>query len=181
MFCIYFFVFLIELTGKEYITDTVICCLLADCPRQPRAVDDNGSSRSRSKIRKDTIMEQCIFDENNGLWYELHGDYYLPCLSVPQEKKHTIGIWGRRQEHYLRQERRALYDALYLKGELNRYLAETDNRAERMLCQLTAEMAEQEGVTEKLKAANQMEWVRAMNNIRNRAEEIVWMKIIINN
>ena len=57
-------------------------------------MDDNGSSRSRSEIRKDTIMEQYIFDENNGLWYELHGDYYLPCLSVPQEEKQTIGIWG---------------------------------------------------------------------------------------
>ena len=125
----------------------------------------------------DTIMEQYIFDENNGLWYELHGDYYLPCLSVPQEEKQTIGIWGRRQERYLRQEHRTLYDALCLKGELNRYLAETDNRAERMFCQLTAEMAEQEGVTEKLKAADQMEWVRAMNSIRSRAEEIVFHEV----
>lgn len=162
----------------ESTSNSVICCLLADCPRQPRAMDDNGSSRSRSKIRKDTIMEKYIFDENNSLWYELHGDYYLPCLSVPQEEKQPIGIWGRRQEHYLRQERRALYDALYLKGELNRYLAETDSRAERMLYQIISEMAEQEGVTEKLKAADQMEWVRAMNSIRSRAEEIVFHEVI---
>ena len=71
-----------------------------------------------------------------------------------------------------------MYDALYLKGELNRYLAETDNRAERMLYQIISEMAEQEGVTEKLKAADQMEWVRAMNSIRSRAEEIVFHEVI---
>lgn len=71
-----------------------------------------------------------------------------------------------------------MYDALYLKGELNRYLAETDNRAERMLRQIISEMADQEGITEELKAANQMEWVRAMNSIRNRAEEIVFQKVI---
>lgn len=123
-------------------------------------------------------MEQYIFDENNGLWYELHGDYYLPCLSVPQEEKQTIGIWGRRQERYLRQEHRALYGTLYLKGELNCYLAETDNRAERMLCQIISEMAAREGVTEELKAVNQMEWVRAMNSIRSCAEEIVFQEVI---
>lgn len=123
-------------------------------------------------------MEQYIFDENNGLWYELHGDYYLPCLSVPQEEKQPIGIWGRRQERYLRQERRALYDALCLRGELNRCLAETDNRAERMLRHIIAEMAIREGVTEELKAADQLEWVRAMNSIRSRAEEIVFREVI---
>ena len=76
-------------------------------------------------------MEQYIYDENNGLWYELHGDYYLPCLTVPEEERQPIGIWGKRHHRYLKENHRALCDALLLKGELNRHLAEVDRRAEK--------------------------------------------------
>ena len=77
-------------------------------------------------------MEQYIFDENNGLWYELHGDYYLPCLSVPQEEKQTIGIWGRRHLRYICEYRKRLYNSLLLSGKLNGCLANLNEQVEDM-------------------------------------------------
>ena len=118
-------------------------------------------------------MEKVIYDEKNGLWYELQGDYYIPCLKLPEEEQQPIGVWGQRHLRYIKQNRRALYLNLLTSGKLNGYLADIDKQAEDMLSRLVKQMAEREGVTEKLKADNQMEWVGRMNNIRSRATEIV--------
>ena len=118
-------------------------------------------------------MEKVIYDEKNGLWYELQGNYYIPCLKLPEEEQQPIGVWGQRHLRYIKQNRRALYLNLLTSGKLNGYLADIDKQAEDMLSRLVKQMAEREGVTEKLKADNQMEWVGRMNNIRSRATEIV--------
>ena len=118
-------------------------------------------------------MEKKIYDEKNGLWYELHGDYYLPCLSVPPEEKRSIGVWGQRHLRYIRQHRKALYTELLTAGKLNSYLAELNDQAGDMFLRLVDQMAAAEGITERMKAEDQMEWARRMNNIRDRAEEAV--------
>ena len=118
-------------------------------------------------------MEKVIYDEKNGLWYELQGDYYIPCLKLPEEEQQPIGIWGQRHLRYIKQNRKVLYLNLLTSGKLNSYLADFDNQAEGMFSRLIKQMAEREGVTEQLKAYNQMEWVSRMNNIRQRATEIV--------
>jgi len=118
-------------------------------------------------------MEKVIYDEKNGLWYELQGDYYIPCLKLPEEEQQPIGIWGQRHLRYMKQHRKVLYINLLTSGKLNGYLADLDKQAEDMFFQLVKQMAEREGITEKLKADNQMEWVGRMNNIRSRATEIV--------
>ena len=118
-------------------------------------------------------MEKYIFDERNGLWYELQGDYYLPCLKLPEGEQQPVGIWGQRHLRYIRQHRKVLYINLLTSGKLNGYLVDIDKQAEEMFSRLIKQMAEHEGVTEKLKADNQMKWVVQMNNIRRRAAEIV--------
>ena len=118
-------------------------------------------------------MEKQIYDENNGLWYELHGDYYLPCLIVPPEEQRPIGVWGQRHLRYLRQHRKSLYTGLLLDGKLDGYLADLNEQAEDMFFRLVKELSEKEGITETLKAADQMEWVRRMNAVRETATEIV--------
>lgn len=118
-------------------------------------------------------MEKVIYDEKNGLWYELQGDYYIPCLKLPKEEQQPIGIWGQRHLRYIKQNRKVLYLNLLTSGKLNGYLADFDKQAEGMFSRLIKQMAEREGVTEQLKAYNQMEWVSRMNNIRQRATEIV--------
>lgn len=123
-------------------------------------------------------MDKYIYDEKNGLWYELQGDYYLPCLKLPEEPEVHIGIWGQRHRRYLKSHRRALYTSLLTSGKLNSYLADINRQAEELFSRLVKQMAEAEGVTEKLKAADPMEWVRRMNNIRNRAMEIVNSELI---
>ena len=123
-------------------------------------------------------MEKYKFDERNGLWYELQGDYYLPCLKLPEEEQTHIGIWGQRHLRYLKENRRVLLSNLQLSGKLNSYLADIDQQAQEMFERLVKQMAEWEGVTEQLKAADQMAWVGRMNNIRNRATEIVNSEII---
>ena len=123
-------------------------------------------------------MEKVIYDEKNGLWYELQGDYYIPCLKLPEEEQQPIGIWGQRHLRYIKQHRRVLYLNLLTSGKLNGYLADIDKQAENMFSRLVKQMAEREGVTEKLKVDNQMEWVARMNNIRSRATEIVNHDII---
>ena len=125
-------------------------------------------------------MEKYKYDENNGLWYELQGDYYLPCLKLPAEEQVHIGIWGQRHLNYLRENKRVLLSSLQLSGKLNSYLADIDKQAEDMGSRLVKQMAEREGITEQLKAENQMEWVRQMNNLRNRANEIVLHELIYN-
>ncbi|MBR2405520.1 MAG: TnpV protein [Clostridia bacterium] len=118
-------------------------------------------------------MKKVIYDEKNGLWYELQGDYYIPCLKLPEEEQQPIGIWGQRHLRYIKQNRKVLYLNLLTSGKLNGYLADLDKQADEMFSLLVKQMAESEGVTEQLKADNQMEWVDQMNNIRGRATEMV--------
>ena len=122
-------------------------------------------------------MEKYIFDEKNGLWYELNGDYYLPCLTVPEDEQ-PIGIWGQRHLRYISQYQKVRHATLLLTGKLNSYLAEVDTCAMQMLDSLVTQMAAREGVTEQMKAIDQMVWVQRMNNIRNAAEEIVNTEVI---
>ena len=124
-------------------------------------------------------MDKYIFDKKNGLWYELQGDYYIPCLTLPTEKEHKpIGLWGQRHKRYLQKHKRDVYTTLLVNGKLNSYLADIDERATTMMFRLIEQMADKEGITEQLKAADQMAWVGAMNNIRNRATEIVNAELI---
>ena len=123
-------------------------------------------------------MEKYKFDENNGLWYELQGDYYLPCLKLPEEEQAYIGIWGQRHLRYLKKHHRVLYANLLTSGKLSSYLVDIDRQAEELFLRLVKQMAEREGVTEQLKAASSMEWVRKLNSIRNRAVEITSSELI---
>ena len=123
-------------------------------------------------------MEKFIYDEKNGLWYELQGDYYIPCLKLPEEEQQPIGIWGQRHLRYIKQNRKMLYLNLLTSGKLNGYLSDLDKQAEDMFSRPVKQMAEHEGVTEKLKAENQMEWVGRMNNIRSRAKEVINNELI---
>ena len=124
-------------------------------------------------------MEKHIYNEQTGISYTLHGDYYLPDLTLSgDEKGAEIGVYGQRHLRYIKQHRKALYLNLLTTGKLSSYLADIDKQAEEMLFRLVKQMAEREGVTEQLKADNQMEWVARMNNIRQRATEIVNTEII---
>ena len=119
-------------------------------------------------------MEKRIYNEQTGISYTLHGDYYLPDLALPEEERGVeIGVWGQRHLRYIKQHRKVLYLNLLTSGKLNGHLADVDKQAEDMLSRLVKQMAERECVTEQLKADNQMEWVARMNNIRSRATEIV--------
>ena len=117
-------------------------------------------------------MAKTIFEEMSGTYTQV-GDYLPPDLKLPEEEQHPIGVWGQRHWRYLKEHRRASYAALLTSGKSNSYLADIDQQAEEMFLRLVKQMAEAEGVTEQLKADNQMEWVGRMNNIRNRAMEIV--------
>ena len=124
-------------------------------------------------------MEKYITDERTGLKYELVGDYYLIAGDdEPEEEQKPIGIWGQRHLRYLKNHRKVLYTNLLTSGRLNNYLADIDNQAEEMFERLTRQMAIAEGITEQLKADNQMAWVGKMNSIRNRATEIINTEII---
>ena len=119
-------------------------------------------------------MEKHIYNEQTGISYTLHGDYYLPDLTLSDEEKGVeIGVWGQRHLRYIKQHRKVLYLNLLTSGKLNGHLADIDKQAEDMLSRLVKQMAEREGVTEQLKADNQMEWVGRMNNIQSRAIEVV--------
>lgn len=118
-------------------------------------------------------MEKYIYNEQNGLWYELQGDYYIPCLTIPKEEQQPIGMWGRRHLRCIREYRKGLYDSLLLSGKLNGYLAELNEQAANMFFRLVNELAEKEGITETLKAENQMLWVQRMNTVRAAAIELV--------
>ena len=123
-------------------------------------------------------MEKYIIDERTGLKYELVGDYYLIAGDDEPEEERPIGIWGQRHLRYLKKHRRVRYANLLTSGELNAYLADIDRQAEELFLRLVKQMADAEGITETLKANNQMEWVRRMNSIRNRAIEIVNTELI---
>ena len=123
-------------------------------------------------------MEKYIFDERNGLWYELQGDYYMPCLKLPEEEQQPIGVWGQRHLRYLKENRRVLLSNLQLSGMLNSYLADIDQQAQEMFERLVKQMAERDGVTEQLKAADPMKWARMINNVRSAATEITNAELI---
>ena len=125
-------------------------------------------------------MEKHIYNEQTGISYTLQGDYYLPNLALPDEEEQPIGLWGQRHLRYIKQHRKVLYLNLLTNGKLYGHLADIDKQAEDVLSRLVKQMAEREGVTEKLKADNQMEWVARMNNIRSKATEIVNHDIIYN-
>ena len=123
-------------------------------------------------------MEKFIYDENNGLWYELQGDYYIPCLKLPDEEQKEIGVWGMRHLDYLKQHHKATYNRLQAEFKLNSYLYDINSQAEKLFENLVKQLKQSEGITEKLKADNQMEWVARMNNIKNRVTEIVLNEMI---
>ena len=123
-------------------------------------------------------MEKYIFDETNGLWYELAGDYYFPCLTVPAEEEQPVGVWGQRHKRYLKKYRPALYNALLLSGKLNNYLADIDQQAQEMMNVIVQQMVQAQGITEVLKITDQMAWTGKMNNIQASAMEIVSKEII---
>lgn len=122
-------------------------------------------------------MEQSMFEQMGGE-YKRVGDYYLPELALPDDEDKPIGIWGQRHLRYIRQNKKALYLELKATAKLNAYLADIDAEAKNLFSRLVKELAEKEGVTEALKTSDQMEWVARMNNIRERASEIVNSEMI---
>ena len=120
-------------------------------------------------------MKTSTFEQMGGTYRQV-GDYLLPNLTVSESV--PVGVWGQRRRWYLREHRKALYNALLLSGELDSHLADIDQQAEDMFSQLVRQMATQEDITEKLKADSQMEWVGRMNNIRERVTEIVNVDLI---
>ena len=124
------------------------------------------------------MMEKYITDERTGLKYESVGDYYLVVGDDEPEEDQPIGVWGQRHLRHLKRHHKAIYANLLTSGKLPEYLADIDRRAEELFLRLAKQMADAEGITEKLKASDQMEWVGRMNSIRNRAMEIVNAELI---
>ncbi|MDO5144090.1 MAG: TnpV protein [bacterium] len=125
-----------------------------------------------------TEMKKHIYDESNGLWYELVGDYYIPVLTLSSEEQRPIGKWGRMHRDYIKEHRPILFNDLVLSGQLWTYLANLNEQAQDRLSLIVDQMKAAESVTEELKTADQMAWVGAMNSIRNRAEEIILREMI---
>jgi hypothetical protein len=124
-------------------------------------------------------MERHIVDEETGISYTLQGDYYIPDFTLPPEgDTRPIGVWGMRHRDYLKNHRKAIYSIMLMDNTLHSYLADINEQADEMFNQLVKDMAKSEGITEQLKAENQMLWVQKMNNIRNRAMEIVNSELI---
>lgn len=125
-----------------------------------------------------TEMKKHIYDESNDLWYELIGDYYIPVLTLSSEEQRPIGKWGRMHWDYLKEYRPLCYNDLILSAQLWTYLVVLNEQAQNRLEVIIDQMKASEGVTEELRAADQMAWVGAMNSIRNRAEEIILREMI---
>lgn len=123
-------------------------------------------------------MENRIYDENNGFWYAKQGDYYLPELALPPEEEKPIGIWGQWHLQYLKEYKQLVYINLMTSGRLNKYLASVDEQAKDMFSWLLNDYADRQGITERLKAENQIKWIGMMNNIRSTVEEIVLTDLI---
>lgn len=123
-------------------------------------------------------MDKYIFDESNGLWYELQGDYYIPCLILSEEETQPIGLWGQRHKQYLKEHKHVIYTTMLIDGTLNRYLADINQQAEQMFHKLIEEIAKKQGITERMKTESQMEWGRQMNACKAQAEEIVKTDLI---
>ena len=130
------------------------------------------------KKKKTVLREKYIYNEKNGFWDEMQGDYDLPCLKLPEEGKVHIGIWGQRHRRYLKNHHRVRYINLLTSDKLNSYFADLNEQAEEMFSRLVKQLAEKENVTEALKVENQMLWVQKMNNLRNAAMEIVSSDLI---
>ena len=122
-------------------------------------------------------MKKTIFEEMGGT-YIRHGDYLIPCLALPEEEERFIGVWGQRHKRYLKEHKRAVYITLLTNGRLNSYLADIEEQAQERFERIVGQMKEKQGVTEQLKADNQMEWVARMNNIQACAREIVDIELI---
>lgn len=122
-------------------------------------------------------MTKTIFEEMGGSYVQ-QGDYYLPCLSLPEEEQKPVGVWGQRHLHYIKEYKRTFYTKLLTSCKLNSYLADIDEQAKEMFSRLVKELSEKENVNEELKATDQMLWVQRMNNIRSRAMEIVNLDLI---
>lgn len=130
-------------------------------------------------ILVDYIVEKYIYNEQNGLWYELQGDFYIPCLELPVEKEERhIGIWGHRHLRYIREYKKVLYTDLLINGKLQSYLADVEEQAQELFDRLMKQRTEHEGITETLKAENQMEWVGRMDALRSAVTETVNTEII---
>ena len=123
------------------------------------------------------IMEKTLFEQMGGTYSQV-GDYLLPNITVSEEEWESIGVWGQRHAKYLKEHRKVLYMNLLTSGKLNSYLAEIDKQAEDMFLRLVKQMAANQGVTEQLKSTDQMLWVGKMNNIQNRAAQIVESELI---
>lgn len=130
-------------------------------------------------ILEDFNMDKYIYDNSNGLWYELQGDYYIPCLVLPDEKEERhIGIWGHRHLRYIREHKKVFYTDLLISGKLQSYLADVEEQAQELFDRLMKQRAEREGITETLKAKNQMLWVGRMNALRSAVTETVNTEVI---
>lgn len=125
-----------------------------------------------------TEMKKHIYNESNGLWYELIGDYYIPSLTLSSEEQRPIGKWGRIHREYLKEHHPIRFNDLALSGQLWTYLVDLNEQAQERLSLIIKQIKASEGVTEKLKAADQMAWIGSMNSIRNRAEEIILREMI---
>lgn len=124
-------------------------------------------------------MEKYIYNEQNDLWYELQGDYYIPCLELPAEKEERhIGVWGQRHLRYIREHRKVLYTDLLTSGKLQSYLADVEEQAQELFDRLMKQRTECEGITEKLKAESPMLWVGRMNALRSAVTETVNAEVI---
>lgn len=127
----------------------------------------------------DNTLPATVYDESNGLTYDLVGDYYYPRLAVPEEPEGDIGRFGRMRKRFLKEHRKGVFAELLLTGTLHYYLVEVNNDALTMIERITDQLAKAEGLTEELKARDQLEWIRAMNSCRARAEEIAVRELIL--
>ena len=124
-------------------------------------------------------MKKTIFEEMGGT-YIRHGDYFIPCLTLTEEEQRFIGVWGQRHLRYLKEYRRSVYLNLLTSGKLNDYLADIEEQAQKRFERIVEQMAESEGITEQLKATDQVAWVGEMNNIWSRARAVVNAELIYN-
>ena len=122
-------------------------------------------------------MKKTIFEEIGGT-YIRHGDYLIPCLTLPEEEQRFIGVWGQRHKRYLKEHKEAVYITLLTSGRLNSYLADIEEKAQERFERIVEQMKQAHGITERLKAENQMEWVARMNNLQSCAREIVDKEMI---
>ena len=129
------------------------------------------------KAQRRFYYMKSIFEQIGGT-YTMQGDYRLPNLTLPAEEERPIGVWGQRRLNYLKHHRKVLYYNLLTSGKLHSHLADTEEQAQALFSRLVKEYSEKEGVTEQLKAADQMAWVRKMNNIRERATEVVNSEVV---